>query len=138
MVSDLKPSIDSLKDTVKVKRFEKTSSTKLELQTLLWALNETIAFAKGRDITLAIYTDSQNIIGLPRRRVRLEQSNYLSSKGKQLNNHELYKEFYRLTSSIKYELIKVIGHQASHKKDEIDRIFGLVDRASRRALREGY
>jgi len=138
VVSDLNTSIDSLKDTVKVKRFEKTSSTKLELQTLLWALNETIVFAKGRDITLTIYTDSQNIIGLPRRRAHLEQSNYLSSKGKRLNNYELYKEFYRLTSSIKYELIKVIGHQASYKKDELDRIFGFVDRASRRALREDY
>lgn len=138
VVSDLSVPIDSLKDMVKLKRFEQTSSTKLELQTLLWALNETIALAEGRDITLTIYTDCQNIIGLPRRRARLEQSNYLSSKGKQLNNHELYKEFYRLTSSIKYELIKVIGHQASNKKDKIDRLFGLVDRASRRALREDY
>ena len=138
MVSDLDAPIVSLKDMVKVKRFEKTSSTKLELQTLLWALNETIVFAKGRDITLSIYTDSQNIIGLPRRRTKLEQNNYLSSKGKRLNNYELYKEFYRLTSSIKCELFKVIGHQASHKKDKMDRLFDLVDRASRRALRESY
>jgi len=136
VVSDMSVSIDSLKDMVKVKRFEQTSSTKLELQTLLWALNETIVLAKGRDITLTIYTDSQNIIGLPRRRVRLEQRNYLSSKGKRLNNCELYKEFYRLTSSIRCELFKVIGHQASNKKDEKDRLFSLVDRASRRALRE--
>ncbi|MBY0474263.1 MAG: ribonuclease H [Nitrosomonas sp.] len=136
VVSDLKVSIDSLKYRVKVKRFEQTSSTKLELQTLLWSLNEMIALANGCDIALTVYTDSQNIIGLPGRRARLEQSNYFSSKNRPLNNYELYQEFYRLTARLNCELVKIVGHQASSKKDEIDRLFGLVDQASRRALRE--
>ena len=136
MVSDLNASIDSLKDTVKVKRFEQTSSTKLELQTLLWSLEEMIALANGSDITLTVYTDSQNIIGLPGRRARLEQSNYFSSKNRRLNNYELYQKFYRLTARLNCEFVKVIGHQASHKKDAIDRLFSLVDQASRRALRK--
>ncbi len=121
---------------MKVKRFEQTNSTKLELQTMLWSLGEIITWANGSDVTLTFHTDSQNIIGLPGRRARLEQNNYFSSKDKRLSNYELYQEFYRLTSKIKCELIKVKGHQASHKKNEIDRLFGLVDRASRRALRE--
>ncbi|NOY71664.1 MAG: ribonuclease H, partial [Gammaproteobacteria bacterium] len=45
LVSDLSTSIASLKYTVKVKRFEQTSSTKLELQTLLWSLSEAITLA---------------------------------------------------------------------------------------------
>ena len=118
-----------------MKRFEHTSSTKLELQTLLWALNETITLANSSDISLTIYTDSQNIIGLPRRRARLEQNNYFSSKNKRLNNYELYQDFYRLTDKLNCKFIKVIGHQASRKKDEVDKLFGLVDQASRRALR---
>ncbi|MFT7223457.1 MAG: ribonuclease HI [Cellvibrionaceae bacterium] len=138
VVSDQSESINSLKNMVKVKRFEQTSSTKLELQTLLWSLGETIVWTDERDITLTVYTDSRNIIGLPGRRTRLEQSNYFSSKNKRLNNYKLYQEFYRLTSSIKYKLVKVVGHQASSKKDEIDRLFGLVDQASRRALREEF
>ncbi len=138
LISDLAASVDSLKDTVKVKRFEQTSSTKLELQTLLWSLSEAIALANGSDITLTVYTDSQNIIGLPGRRAHLEQSNYISSKNRRLNNYKLYQEFYRLTSILKCELVKVVGHQASSKKDKIDRLFGLVDQASRRALREKY
>ncbi|MCF6254798.1 MAG: ribonuclease H [Gammaproteobacteria bacterium] len=138
LISDLNASIDSLKDTVKVKRFEQTSSTKLELQTLLWSLSETIALANGSEITLTVYTDSQNIIGLPGRRARLEQSNYFSSKNKRLNNYELYQEFYRITSIQKCELVKVVGHQPSSKKDKIDRLFGLVDQASRRALRKDF
>ena len=126
----------SLKDTVRVKRFENTSSTKLELQTLIWAVNQTIALAGDGECRLTVYTDSQNIIGLPERRARLEKNNYLSSKNKLLNNHELYQDFYRLISSVKLELVKVVGHQPESKKGEIDRLFSCVDQASRRALRE--
>jgi ribonuclease HI len=32
----------------------------------------------------------------------------------------------------------VVGHQASSNKDEVDRLFALVDKASRRALREQF
>jgi ribonuclease HI len=138
LVPDLNMSIDSLKDTVKVRRFKQTSSTKLELQTLLWALSETIASASKSNVTLTAYTDSQNIISLPERRARLEESNYFSSKNKRLNNYELYQEFYRLTSRLQCEFVKVAGHQASGKKNKADKLFGLVDRASRGALRAEY
>jgi len=138
VVSDQSASIDSLKDSVKVKRFVQTSSTKLELQTLLWAVSETIASVQEREIVLTVYTDSQNIVGLPGRRARLEKNNFFSSNNKRLNNYELYQEFYQLSSRLKIELVKVVGHQASSKKGEIDRVFGLVDHASRRALREEF
>jgi len=94
--------------------------------------------AGGSNFTLTAYTDSQNIIGLPERRASLEENNYFSSKNKRLKNYELYQEFYLLTSRVKCELVKVVGHQASSKKNKIDRLFCLVDRASRRALREEY
>ena len=123
---------EPLTSHIKLKQFVDTSSTKLELQTLLWALSEISASE------VISYTDSQNIIGLPGRRARLEQSNYFSSKNKRLNNYELYQEFYRLTSGLKCELVKVVGHQASSKKGEIDRLFGLVDQASRRALQAEF
>lgn len=136
--SEKNVSIDSLKHAVKVQRFEETNSTKLELQTLLWAVNETTALANEREFSLTVYTDSQNIIGLPDRRARLESTNYYSSKNIQLRNHELYREFYRLFSSVKFELIKVEGHRPTSKKGEIDSLFSLVDRATRRALREEF
>ena len=137
VVSDLSQPLNTLQDAVKVKRFEQTSSTKLELQTVLCVLGE-IVLAEGRDVAISVYTDCQNIIGLPNRRIRLEENNYFSSKNKRLNNHELYQEFYQLTSDLTCEFIKVVGHQASRKKEGIDRLFGLVDRASRRALREEF
>ncbi|MDG1287722.1 MAG: hypothetical protein P8P30_09205 [Rickettsiales bacterium] len=136
IVTDLEVPTESLKESVAVKRFEQTSSTKLELQTLLWALGEVSALAKSRERVLMAYTDSQNIIGLPQRRAQLERNDYFSSKGRRLNNSELYQEFYRLTDQLNCQFIKVKGHQPSKDKDKIDRIFSLVDHASRSALRE--
>ena len=130
-------SVDSSQNTkdlpiVKLKKFENTSSTKLELETLLWALNE----IEIKNQKIKIYTDSQNIIGLPRRQFKLEQNNFYSGNGKRLNNHELYIEFYKLTSKLNCEFIKLEGHSVSAQKDEIDKLFTLVDRASRKATRE--
>jgi len=136
LLTDLNLAVDSLKNSVKVKRFEQTSSTRLELQTLLWTLNENVDLLNAGNTTLTIYTDSQNIISLPGRRVRLEKNNFYSSKNKRLNNHELYREFYRLTSEINCELVKVVGHQVSSKKDKIHMLFSLVDQAARRELRK--
>ena len=124
-------SLDSLRTRVKVRRFEHTSSTKLELQTLLWALSD--IHALGRKVI--VYTDSQNILGLPGRRDRLEQNDYRSKKNKRLNHYELYQEFYTIIDQLECELVKVSGHQVSHQKDDIEELFTLVDRASRKALR---
>ena len=138
MVSELCIPIESLKDTVRVKRFEQTNSTRLELQTLLWALDETNGLANDHELALTVYTDSQNIISLPRRRASLEASDYFSIKNKQLNNYDLYQEFYRLTSKLNCEFVKVIGHKRSSNKDEIDKLFALVDQASRRSMRKDF
>ena len=123
--------LEELESHVQVRRFEQTSSTRLELQTLLWARQELQPLA-GKGI---IYTDSQNIVGLPGRRERLEHRAYLSSKNRLLKNHDLYREFFRLADLCNYELVKVRGHVASRQRDDIDRLFSLVDRASRNAAR---
>lgn len=117
---------------LKVKRFEQTSSTKLEIQTLLWALHE----IKESNNKISVYTDSQNIISLLSRREKLEKNNFCSASGNVLNNSELYQEFYKLIDTINCEFIKVAGHLKSNEKDYIDQLFTLVDRASRKALRE--
>jgi len=129
-VSERGLSLDSLRTRVKVRRFEYTSSTKLELQTLLWALSDIQAL--GRRVI--VYTDSQNIMGLQRRRDRFEQNNYRTKRNKRFNNYKLYQEFYKMIDLLDCELVKVRGHQVSNHKDDIDRLFTLVDRASRNAL----
>ncbi len=120
----------SLED-IKTKRFENSSSTKLELEVLLWALSD----IKTIDSKITIYSDCQNIIGLHSRRKRLEQNGYKSKKNEYIKNYRLYQEFYRLFDQLDYEFIKVKGHKKSSQKDDIDKLFTLVDKASRNALR---
>jgi len=69
---------ETLKEQIKVKRFENTTSTKLELQTLLWAFKE----IQNYDNELVIYIDCQNILSLKDRQQRLEKNNYRSKKNK--------------------------------------------------------
>ena len=132
LLQDLNVSLDEAKTLVKLNRFENTSSTKLELQVLLLALNE----IDSDNCHVIVYTDSQNIIGLPARRERFEKNGYCSKNGKLIANHQLYQEFYRLTDTLKCEFVKVKGHKVSNCKNDIDKLFTLVDRASRVALRE--
>lgn len=120
---------DSLTDHIKLKQFVDTSSTKLELQTLLWALSEISASE------IVVHTDCQNIVGLPSRRNRLEENDYCAKNGKLLSNHELYKQFYKFTDNFNITFIQVKGHTPSRKKSYVDMIFSLVDRASRNAVR---
>ena len=123
-------SLDTQK--IHIQRFENTSSTKLELEVLLWALRDKNIL--NNDIT--VYTDCQNIIGLENRREKLEKGLYKSNSGKQIKNKELYQAFFKTTDKLNCKFIKVKGHKSSSEKDNIDKLFNLIDKASRKALRE--
>ena len=123
--------IQSAKEKIQTKKFIDTSSTKLELEVLLWALED----KELQDKVIDVYTDCQNILGLEGRRKRLESNDYKSAKGKLLNNHELYKAFYKRIDTLNCTFIKVKGHKPSKEKDMIDDLFTLVDRGSRDMLR---
>ena len=131
-ISDADIPQEELKKYVKVKRFERTSSTKLELQTMLWALGDIQAAARK----VIVYTDSQNIVGLRGRRERLEKNDFRNSKDKRLNNYDLYQQFFKIIDLMDCDFFKVRGHLRAEQKDDIDQLFSLVDRASRKALRE--
>ncbi|MGB3212478.1 MAG: RNase H family protein [Desulforhopalus sp.] len=114
---------------IKLKLFADTSSSKLELQTLLWALSEISA------PEVNLYTDSQNIVGLTSRRKKLEENDYYAKNGKRLKNHELYKQLYKFTDNLNITVTQIKGHMPANRKSHIDMIFSLVDRASRKTLR---
>ena len=128
-LSEMPGDIGTIRALIKVKRFENTSSTKLELQTLLWALSE-ISSKK-----IISYTDSQNIAGLLSRKKQLEEKNFCSKNGRPLSNAELYRDFFKKTEKFDIQFQQVNGHKPSSQKNSIDKIFSLVDRASRNALR---
>ena len=130
---------DLMKKKVKVKKFESTSSTKLEIETLLWALEELEKSHKERDLygKVTLYTDSQCVAGLPGRRTKLERTEFKSSKtNNELNNALLYRRFYRLSDRLQFEIIKLKGHSKSLLKDTIQKVFLQVDKGSRKALRD--
>jgi ribonuclease HI len=124
---------ETLKQRVQIKRFENTSSSRLELQTLLWALSE----IETNNKKVVVFTDLQNITQLVERRNRLEETNFCSKSGKPLKNADLYKQFYQILDALHCEIVKVKGHQPTRLKNEIERVFSLVDKASRKALRAG-
>ncbi len=124
---------------VKLQKFKSTSSTKIEIETLLWALEELEKSRNRIDLycNLIIYTDSQCVAGLLCRRAKLENSGFKSSRtNKQLNNALLYCKFYSFSDRLKFEIIKLKGHSRSITKDIIHKIFSNVDIGSRKALRD--
>lgn len=132
LITNESKNIETLKSEIQIKKFGNTSSTKLELQGLLWALES----VRCNNTHIIVYTDCQNILTLQNRRERFEKNNYMTKKGILIANHELYKEFYTLTDSLSCSFIKLKGHKKEGLKDEIDKLFTLVDKASRTALRE--
>ena len=132
VIANADGSLDDFKPQIKVRFFEDTSSSRLELETLLWALSE----LDCKNTKLYIFTDSQNIVGLPDRRKKLEENNFRSKKDKPILHADLYRKFYKLTDQLNCTFKKVEGHLPSRKKTQMDKIFALVDKASRKALRE--
>jgi ribonuclease HI len=121
---------------LRLRKFTETSSTKLEVQTVLWALENSRAAFNGSDPgSLCIYTDSQCIAGLPGRRAVLEANDFLSRRSRRpLTNAPLYRAFYAAYDELGFELIKVAGHSRSCSHDTVQRIFSYVDKEVRRSL----
>ncbi|MGC1402401.1 MAG: RNase H family protein [Thermodesulfobacteriota bacterium] len=118
-----------------LRRFEDTSSTELEIRTVLWALEE-YQKEKGPGLgNLRIYTDSQCLAGLLKRRPGLVDKAFISKRtNRPLKNAALYCRFYQFYDELGFEIIKVAGHTPSRSQDPVHRIFSWVDREVRKAL----
>jgi len=121
---------------LKIKKFAETSSTRLELQTVLWALEDSREELTGSAPgSLRIYTDSQCVIGLARRRAGLINSDFIAKRsGQPLTNAPLYRAFYAACDQLCFQLIKLPGHSRACSQDTVQRIFSYVDREVRKAL----
>ena len=121
---------------LKIKRFAETSSTKLEVQTVLWALEDSREELTGSAPgSLQIYTDSQCVAGLMGRRVGMTNSDFLAKRSRRpLANAPFYRAFYAAFDQLGFQLIKVPGHSRACSHDTVQRIFSYVDREVRKAL----
>lgn len=142
--STLNENVDDLKysdyvEGIRFRVFRNTSSTQLELETSLWALNEFTSreFGSVERGQLTLYTDSQGVAGLVGRRKRLEAKKFLSNHTKkELTHASLYRSFYKLQDKIGFNVVKVKGHQPKMEHDTIHRCFSWVDQAARKKLHE--
>ena len=129
--------ISKLNEIIALRRFQDTSSTKLEVQTILWALEEccsgSILPVSGK---LHIYSDSQCVEKLLARRSRLESSGFHSKGGNRLlKNASLYKKYYEFHDQLKFEVTKVKGHTPSRSRNKVQHIFSFLDQKVRKTLK---
>ena len=127
---------EELSSRIIIRRFEETSSTKLEVQTVLWALEELRGELTGGAFgSLQIYTDSQCVAGLSGRRSGLLASGFVARRsGQPLIHAALYREFYAAYDRLGFQIIKVSGHSRACSHDIVQRIFSYVDRKVRKEL----
>jgi ribonuclease HI len=120
---------------LKTRRFADTSSTRLEVQTVLWALEDLEEKLEGLTPgALRIYTDSQCVVGLAGRRSNLEQAGFIAKRsGMPLTNATLYRAFYAASDKLGFQLIKVPGHSRANTQASVQRIFSYVDREVRKS-----
>lgn len=128
--------LDDVSARLEIKRFAETSSTTLEVQTVLWALEHSREKLTGQACGgLRIYTDSQCVAGLLSRRAGLERNDFIAKRsGRSLTNAALYRAFYAAHDQLGFQVIKVAGHSRACSHDTIQRIFSYVDQEVRRAL----
>lgn len=123
---------------LRFRRFAETSSTQLEVQTVLWAVEmyraEIGGLSAGR---LQVYSDSQCVVGLQGRRAGLEAEDYVAKgSGRLLANASLYRAFFAAHDALRFELNKVAGHSRANSHGSVERIFSYVDKDVRRALKQ--
>jgi ribonuclease HI len=120
-----------------LRRFEAVSSSELEVRTALWAFEDCSDKLKtSSPLKLRLYTDSQCITGLLKRRAGLEANRFLSLKTNLLlKNAFHYRTFYEYHDELGFEVTKVKGHTPSCSRDTVHSIFSFIDREARKALK---
>jgi len=128
---------DDISTRLTIKNFSDTSSTQLEVQTVLWALEDIQdRFPFNTLENLSIYTDSQCVAGLMKRREHLLNSDFVAKRsGQTLANAQLYREFYSAHDRFKFQLFKVPGHSQAGSQTCVQYLFSCVDRRVRSALK---
>jgi hypothetical protein len=120
-----------------LRRFTCTSSTILELQTVLWALEEhrSMTTAPGTE-KLQVYSGSQCIAGLLKRRTELTSRCFRSGEtARLLRNVSLYRRYYDLHDELDFEVIKLKGYTNRSSRDAVLEVFFCLDKYVRKALR---
>ncbi len=128
---------NQLENRVSYEIYKSKKSTWSEIKTVIHALQSLQKQFDQRNQKIEIYTDCQSLCDLlGRRKEKLEENNFITSRGSLLQNAELYKELYLITNKFQVIIFKVKGHQAkSNTMVWQEKIFTILDKLSRKKLR---
>ncbi len=88
---------------------ENTTNNRMELMAVIEAAKYVLS--RGTDGVVEIYTDSQYVVGLRARKLKIEAAHFLTKRGDLLQNTDLLKELWALEQSVNIQYIKVAAHQ---------------------------
>ena len=139
LMEDSQKPHNASQNSVITHKFSETTCSKLEIEGFLWSLGVLADRLESLTIPLPleIFTDSKTLYELPGRRKKLESENYLTRKTSKLHRHaKLYQQVYQLLDTYTIHLNFIPGHKPKAEKSHEDDLFSLVDRETRRLLRE--
>ncbi len=85
------------------------------------------------DRKTTVYTDSQYVAGIPERRERLQDADFITKKGDPVRNPDLIKQMLFFTDLLDVQFVKVKAHQKKTDERNVNRE---VDRISRKIVRD--
>ena len=122
---------------LRLRKFENTSSTQLEVETVLWAIENFLNQIKiTENLKLDLYSDSQCVCGLLERRDGLNKKAFKNSRNETLKHAALYQKFYEYHDLLHFNVIKVTGHSPKDTHDTIHRVFSFIDNEVRQEMRK--
>jgi len=124
-------SIPASKMEIKFCTLSESNNIRAEIQGAIDALQ---SCPEGSQVTL--FTDCQTVCDLPRRRKKLEQTNYISkTNGTRLANADLYDIFFKLTDRVQLDIHWLKGHSPKLGLSQIQQNFSHLDKKVRSLLR---
>lgn len=109
-----------------------TTNNRMELTAVLNVLDY-IKAQKIETSKILIYTDSQYVTGIERRKETFKLQNYKTKKGEAVRNEDLVKKLVCFIETVNIDFIKVKAHQKTTNTINYNR---LVDKLARKQVRD--
>ena len=113
---------------------ENTTQHAMELEAVISSLTY-IQSAFQNVSAIILYTDSEYVLNLLKRRNRLLENNFKTKNGKEIKNRRLIVQFYEFLENYPVEMVKVKGHSRKGTSQITD-YHREVDKLSRKLVRE--
>ena len=110
-----------------------TTNQRMELTAVLEALKYLIKNVNFNKYQIHIYTDSEYIVNLRKRKEKLIQKDYLTNKGVLIRNADLVQMLYSYIEKYPVQFSKIKGHQKVTDKPDYNRE---ADKLSRKLVRK--